>query len=168
MSYVAPSIQATGDLITAAIWNQNVVNNMIAVQSPAIAVVQPSNPTGTSSASDVMMGLGSSFKITTSATGRVIVMISGVRQCTSATAQNFMQLTVGTGTAPTNGSVSTGSVICAQKQFYTDTASAGYDFQLVGSSSGFTIGTQFWLDVFIHTNAGTMSLIDLTCIAIEV
>lgn len=31
MAYVAPSTQVTGDLITAAIWNQNVVNNMLFV-----------------------------------------------------------------------------------------------------------------------------------------
>jgi len=48
MAYVAPVVQVSGDIITAAIWNQNVVNNMIAVKAiadgattAAAAAVQP-------------------------------------------------------------------------------------------------------------------------------
>lgn len=33
MAYVAPTTRSTGDLITAAIWNQDVVDNMIAVKT---------------------------------------------------------------------------------------------------------------------------------------
>lgn len=33
MAYVAPSTRSTGDLITAAIWNQDIVDNMIAVKA---------------------------------------------------------------------------------------------------------------------------------------
>lgn len=42
MAYVAPSSTTTGDLITAAIWNQDVVDNVIAVK----ALVDAANPSG--------------------------------------------------------------------------------------------------------------------------
>ena len=39
MAWVSPSVQITGDLITAAIWNQNVVNNPIALADGQITFV---------------------------------------------------------------------------------------------------------------------------------
>lgn len=36
MAYVAPSTRSTGDIITAAIWNQDVVNNVIALTPTAL------------------------------------------------------------------------------------------------------------------------------------
>jgi hypothetical protein len=38
MAYIAPTSRATGDLITAAIWNADVVANEIALNAGAIAV----------------------------------------------------------------------------------------------------------------------------------
>lgn len=43
MAYVAPSTRTTGTLITAAIWNQDVVDNPIALRAGAIAITTQAN-----------------------------------------------------------------------------------------------------------------------------
>jgi hypothetical protein len=32
MAYVAPTVRTTGDLITASVWNQDIVNDILAIQ----------------------------------------------------------------------------------------------------------------------------------------
>ncbi len=38
MAYIAPTIRTTGDLVTAAIWNADIVANEIAINAGAIAI----------------------------------------------------------------------------------------------------------------------------------
>ncbi len=65
MAYVAPSTRSTGDLITAAIWNQDAVDNVIAVKAIAdgaseiyIPITQDDTGTGLTNKGDFPGGDG--------------------------------------------------------------------------------------------------------------
>lgn len=69
----------------------------------------PSNPTGTSSATAVMMGLAGA--ITPRFSGRVLLMISGAIFNAGIGQGATPQLSWGTGAAPTNGAALTGNQV---------------------------------------------------------
>lgn len=125
----------------------------------------PANPTQTSSATYVMMGLAGS--ITPKFTGRVLLMASGNVTATNAQTATA-QLSVGTGTAPVNGAAVTGTQGGNQVTFTGLTGALTGDYDSQWLFTGLTLGTAVWLDIALKSSSGNVSLTNLALTAIEV
>ena len=138
--------------------------------SPAAAGFTPGDPTGTTSATAVHMGLGSTCTITPRVTGQLLIHVVGdMGTATTAGSTFTAQIRYGTGTAPVNGAAVTGtvagSVVAIILTGYT--ANDRIPIALVGHVSGLTVGTAYWLDIAITTSSGTLTAKNLSVVARE-
>lgn len=123
------------------------------------------NPTGTGGS--VMMGLGSTCKITPSASGRILVSFNFVHGNTAMTTDT-VQVKYGTGTAPSNNATSTGTNLGSQKAMYEPTATASNPVSISGMVvTGLTVGTQYWFDILLGAGSGLATISSIDCSAIE-
>lgn len=128
-----------------------------------------SAPTGTTSTTGVMMGMGGTCKVTPSSTGRVQVRFVGSTANTNVR-QNTMNIRFGAGTAPTNGAALTGTTVMSKNVTTTIfAANSPVAFDVGGVLFGLSIGTAYWLDMNLATNnaADTASLGDTNCTIVE-
>lgn len=136
---------------TAVIQNPPTSNYHAPPAAPAS--IQPSDPTGTTSASAVMMGLGATCTFTPSGTGQVLVTATGVFRDSGTTGAGTIGGRYGTGTAPANGAAVSGTRFGAAADFSvapTGTAS-GIPFCLQQVLS-LTPGTTYWFDLPTASN----------------
>jgi hypothetical protein len=133
-------------------------------------LVGPSNPTGTTSTSPVMMGIGGVCHITPATSTRVFVTIQGQVSNNTTSDASTIGLRQGTGSAPANGAAATGTV-------YGTTIGVGggsnanvtWPFNLCAVITGLTIGTPIWFDLTLSVQVGGTSTIGaLTCSAFEI
>lgn len=136
----------------------------------AFLSASPADPTGTTSPTGVMMGIG--YTITPTASGKIRFAISGVMFNNVATAGVVVALRYGTGAAPANGDALTGTVISGAPQAAIDTAANAVGFEVHGTIGGLTIGTAYWFDLSCATipngtvnSAGVVH--NLSCDAVE-
>ena len=137
---------------------------------PTVYSVAPSNPTGTTNTSGLMMGLAGS--ITPRVTGRVLVIMTGnIANDTTADGCS-VRLRLGTGTAPANAGALAGTV-------YGTIASSTEEQSIVGGNKApftlqalittLTVGTAYWIDCDVAAiTAGTASVADVYISAIEI
>ena len=114
-----------------------------------------SAPLGATGATKVMMGLGSSWALTPSFSGRVRITVCGYSSSTLATNYGILNVAYGTSTAPTNGAALTGT------NFYGSdllagafSATSALPFTLVSEATGLTLSTAYWFDMAVG-NGGT-------------
>lgn len=122
----------------------------------ATVVSGPSNPTGTSSTSLVMMGLDVAF--TPESTGSVWITVVG--QLVNSTAGKGVQgnIKTGTGTAPVNGAANTGTSRGVSTA-WSDVPSTSIPFILEGFATGLTLGTAYWCDLAVEAiSSGTATV----------
>lgn len=109
-------------------------------------------PTGTTSTSDRMMGLGGTCTLTPTKTGRLKVEFVGLLESTggySSTAKVFY----GTGAAPANGAAATGTQIGNRATIAgAGTTSLSSMFKGGGLVTGLTPGTAYWFDLALSTS----------------
>lgn len=129
----------------------------------------PSNPTGTTSTSYVMAGLGlaggssTKFGFTPIAggSGKVAFIISSFGSNTTNN-QNTAQLPAyGTGTAPTNGAAATGTTTQASGSSTPALTNAGgfyFSLGFMGVITGLTAGTAYWMDLQFNASANTANI----------
>jgi hypothetical protein len=134
----------------------------------AVLSTQPANPTGTTSASPLMMGLGSSCKITPVYSSRVEVEFLGLTSNTNAVTPNGVRVAWGTGAAPANGAAASGTTFGSILTPTVITASTNQFFKNGGIITGLTPGVQIWFDIQLNAGGGTATLTALTCNAKEV
>ncbi|MBB4257298.1 hypothetical protein [Bradyrhizobium sp. CIR3A] len=130
----------------------------------------PSNPSGTTSTTGVMMGLGSTCTITPTASGRVRFTIIGNVTNNNSPKNSVMRGRYGTGTAPSGGAALTGTTFSTALTSTTTAAgSPASIFPLEGIVSGLSLGTPVWYDTSLATNdSGTTSTIaSVGCLAQE-
>lgn len=144
---------------------QTATGGALTVALPAYADQSPSNPTGTSSSTAKMQGLGADTAgsgahpctITPSVTGRVRFTISGTANYHVQGQTMTIHGREGTGTAPANAVAVTGSV-------FGNSNGLGYiagqvyeivPFEVTGIVTGLSLGTAVWFD--LDTNAGDNS-----------
>lgn len=140
--------------------------NMLSSANPSTTLqTSVSNPTGTASATGLMMGMGSTCKITPSSTGRVQVWFIGDDTNTSVNTDT-RSVRYGTGTAPANATALAGTSFGNNTQVIS-TAGAPFSFHLGGIAFGLSIGTAYWFDMGLGTNGGTASLTNVTCTVVE-
>jgi hypothetical protein len=161
----------TGDVAsfnntTGQIHDSGLSGSMIASGRGQTLDANPSNPTGTSSTSGVMMGLGSTCKIDPTYSGRIEFIIEGMSNQTAASSISI-SLRYGSGTAPANAASPTGTVIVNPIVSFITTAGGYVPFNETGIATGLTPGTTYWFDLDILVGADTGSVLNLTCVAYE-
>lgn len=142
-------------------------NQEIGLKNP-VATATPGNPTGTTSTTDVMMGLGSTVVFTPSTTGRVLVLCSVVAKQTTSGDGCSVTMYRGTGSAPANAAAVTGTQTGGGKTLTAIAANQTDTMALFAVVSGLTIGTQYWLDLAVHAvTGGTASVSSISFLMLE-
>lgn len=139
---------------------------------PAFAVGQPANPAATASTSLVMMGTGTTCKITPGSGGKVQVAISGLVFTNTAVVNLTFGARFGTGTAPVNGAAVTGTRWgsgAADLVTRGVAIATGTPFCLVDLLT-LTPATAYWFDIALLTSAGadTAAVTNLSFTAEEI
>lgn len=118
---------------------------------------KPSNPTGTTSATAVMMGLGSTCAFTPKTTGKVRVTICGNFYVNAGPNQGTLSGRYGTGTAPANAAATTGTRFGTGSSDQTiKTASTGFGVPFAFTEIlSLTAGTAYWFDLAASSPTGT-------------
>jgi hypothetical protein len=139
-----------------------------ATLSAATLQTASATPTGTTSTTGVMMGLGSSATITPVRTGKVFVEIVG-HGANSITAGGFtFGIRYGTGTAPANGAALTGTTVASLGFAVSDVATGAKAFSRAGLITGLTLNTAIWIDTSCSASpSGTANLYNVTVTAFE-
>lgn len=135
--------------------------------SNANAQSSPSNPTGTTSAVGVMMGLAGS--VTPNTSGQVMIIVSGDIANSNALGGCKVQIRYGTGTAPTNGASLVGTTLGGNVVLTSAIgANDAFPFSVQGVATGLTVATAYWIDIAVTaTTAGTASPADISISAME-
>lgn len=98
----------------------------------------------------IMQGLGSTWKITPSQTGRVFIDVRATGACTTSIGTNkatVALISYGTGTAPSFGASPTGTVTNTLPAIITSPIDATSQFfSVYAEVTGLTVGTQYWFD----------------------
>jgi hypothetical protein len=111
----------------------------------------PSNPASTSSTSFKMMGLGSTLKLTPTFSGTVIIKLDSETKNTVDGNGVQFEIFYGTGTAPSNGSLTTGTQEgpTFERDFWGKNATVGFSTNL--TITGLTVGTPYWFDIALKS-----------------
>jgi hypothetical protein len=159
--FSSPTLTGTPVVPTAAVnTNTAQVANTAFVMSEinkSTFQAQPADPTPTTSAAGVMMGLAGS--ITPSRSGKVMVTISGDMDVAGANNAMRAQIYTGTGAAPANGAALTGTARGSNPQ-QTNGGGAGIvrtPFSCQSIITGLAIGTPVWLDLAVSSVGGVAS-----------
>lgn len=130
--------------------------------------VSPTNPTGTTSTTGVMMGLAGTF--TPTRTGTVIIVLSADAVNGTAVRGVTMQLRTGTGTAPTNGAAVTGTTRGNVASMTQSVATVRIPLTVHATITGLTLNTAVWIDVSIFGTggAGTSTISNVSISVIEI
>lgn len=124
-------------------------------------------PTGTTSATSVMMGIAAS--ITPTASTRLCITVSGQMANNTINDGVTVDLRYGTGSAPTNGAAVTGTLVGIAQTNTVKTAAQVSGFAITGVATGLTVGTAYWIDVSVKAvTGGTATVTGVTICAIEV
>jgi len=125
------------------------------------------SPTGTSSSTQVMLGLAGS--VTPAVTGSVLLIISGVWKNGSGASNGLTySLYTGTGTAPANGAALTGTLRSAAPQATSPAANVNVPFSIQAIVTGLTLETAYWFDLAFSSTSGTNTISGVTVSAAEV
>jgi len=127
----------------------------------------PADPAGTTSASFVHAGFGGTTTITPSNTGKIHFIASFEMKGTAVGNLNA-QLRYGTGTAPTNGTAATGTLVGRSTSAISSAAGQQFPTTLNAVITGLTVSTTYWLDVvFASGSAGTVTMKNVSLSANE-
>lgn len=136
----------------------------------AVLQAAPGNPTGTSSATQIMMGLGTTCHLTPTYSSRIRIEFNGDVSNAVINASSGLQARFGTGTAPSNGAAASGTTVGPQVNSFTaGAAGANNSFAVGGIITGLTPGTAYWFDLgLLAVTNGPSAVISLGCNAFEV
>lgn len=127
----------------------------------------PTNPTGTTSGTPVMMGLGSTCVITPATSTKVRFRISGSMFNNTAPDNSAVQLQFGSGVAPANGVAATGTSLSSVIFGTSSTTNALVPFAVEGVGA-VVAGTAYWLDLSLQqAGGGSATVINIQCILQE-
>lgn len=140
----------------------------IKVLTPASLQTSSTTPTGTTSTTGVMMGLGSSATITPTVSGRIYLAISGTISNNTTGDGVAGAIRFGTGTAPINGAAPTGTGVGPVASWTVPAGAANAPYSISGVLTGLTIGTAYWIDVVLNAiTGGTASIKNTAVCAFE-
>lgn len=128
----------------------------------------PSNPTGTTSASAVMMGLGvATCRMAPTYGTRFRISIMGTVANTVSGTQLSFGLRYNSGAGPANGAAVTGTGASTPISPIIPGTNFPVPFNLEAIITGLTPSTTYWWDIAMSTTAGTASIASLSCNAME-
>lgn len=170
---VLSSLTNTGHVSTAPLNTGTIRDTNFTVANISTA---PSNPTGTTSTTGVMAGVGGTCKITPATTGTVFVIISMQGQSNTGDDGFKADLRISSvagQTAPSNAAALTGTVLQAgitgqwiASSTTTDTPIS--PITLAAIASGLTVGSSYWIDIGEYAvTGGTASFTNIKCTAFE-
>ena len=134
----------------------------------ATLLASPANPTGTTSGTNVMMGLGvSSCRITTTYGTRLMVTFDGAALNSSTGQTTSVQIRYGTGAGPANGAAVTGTQAGAAPPFGNGGAVYQGGFSKTAIITGLSPATTYWFDLALSVTGGTGSVLGVTFTAME-
>lgn len=120
----------------------------------------PSNPTGTTSTTGVMMGLAGALTISATRS-KMMVIISGTVETSASNDGAKLQIRYGTGTAPINGAALTGTAAGAIPSviIFANAPANPLFFSLNAAITGLTPGTAYWIDISLAAVTGGTALV---------
>jgi hypothetical protein len=113
-----------------------------------------------------MMGLGGTCKLTPAYSTRIKLEFNFTIQNTGTGSQTSV-VKFGTGTAPTNGAAPTGTSVGSARNVSVGIAGAPLPITQGGIITGLTPATAYWFDLDIFGSAGTTTIKDIDCNAME-
>lgn len=127
------------------------------------------SPTGTASASGVMMGLSSGTSIITPvSTGKISITIKGMVTNNTNTDSCATRIRWGTGSAPANGDALTGTIAGPASAFTGMVAAAQQAFVDIAIVSNLSINTPVWIDESLTTpGGGICTIVSVTMVVVE-
>jgi hypothetical protein len=139
----------------------------ILTTAAAAATATTAAPTGTTSATAVMMGCAGT--VTTLMSTRVLVTISGQMANSTAGSGATVDLRYGSGTKPANAAAASGTVAGIAQSVVSVSAAQKSGFCISAIVSGLTIGTAYWLDAsLLAITSGTATLTGVTLSVVEI
>jgi hypothetical protein len=118
----------------------------------AAVQASPTTPTGTTSATDKMMGLGSTCAVTPTISGRLKVEFFGALLSTGGFSST-LKVYYGTGSAPANGAAVTGTQLGNRSTLAgSGTSNLTSLFANGGVVTGLTVGTAYWFDLAMNSS----------------
>jgi hypothetical protein len=146
----------------------NSTNDIRLSLTNATLQASPANPSSTTSATAVMMGLGSTCTITPVYSTRVRLSFQGRTVNSLSTQATYIQARYGTGAAPANGAAATGTTIGSSVGSWAAANNAENTFGGIGGIiTGLTAGVAVWFDLSSFVSTGTGSLTNVSCTAME-
>jgi hypothetical protein len=139
------------------------------VAAPVYASLQTTqlNPTGTATVTPgKMMGLAVGNAFTPTASGKVLVTITGYLSNSTTSAPGLV-MRYGTSTPPANGAAPSGTIIGPGCVVNAGFANQTAPFSVTHLFTGLTVGTPYWFDVSIYSASGTASIAGVTISAEE-
>lgn len=149
-------------------WSGSSVVGAIKIPVTPLVVDTQVGPTGTTSASAVMVGMATSITPTT--TGRVIIISSGQMANSALSGGVTVDLRYGTGAAPANGAAATGTVVGTSQTISALLAGLKSGFSIAGVISGLSLNVPIWIDLSQMRlgGLGTSAVTGVTTTALEV
>lgn len=133
----------------------------------------PSDPTGTTNGTGLMMGLAAAFTPTKS--GKAMIVVSGNIAATGLGGGSGAktQIRYGTGTAPSNGDALTGTAVGNMAQVVNAALAlltpGNGNFTCNAVIAGLTLGTAYWIDQSLaRITSGTASISGISISLIEI
>jgi hypothetical protein len=161
------SIAGNSGAFTLSTGLTNSVNDLRLSLLNATLQTNLSNPTGTTSATGVMMGLGGVAKLTPVYSTRIKIQFIGAQANSTANNSITVKAFFGTGTAPSNAAAITGTQVGNNMVTAQNTAANQSSFTQGGIITGLTPGTAYWFDLSLAVGAGTGTLSSLSFNAME-
>ena len=129
----------------------------------------PTNPTGTTSTTGVMMGLSSGVtRITPQVTGNIMMIVTGMIGNNTIGDGSSPQIRFGTGNGPANAAALTGTTVGLLKNFVASTVAGRQGFMCQGYATGLTINTAIYIDLGLKAvTGGTATVFDIDVVAYE-
>jgi len=159
-----PALPTTG--VVGGLVRQNAAGGALTISASTSSQSTPANPTGTASATTVMMGL--SGAITPTNSGNILITISGNVNNSILNSSAVWQIYTGTGTAPTNGVGVTGSARGAANSMLAAVAGDAEAFSAQALVTGLAVGTAVWIDLGLSAGvSGTATVKNIVITAIE-
>lgn len=155
--------------LTAPCWADSPLQ--VPLSQGASVTANPTNPSGSTSASLLMMGLGAAAApctITPKTTGRVFFIIVTDLSMAGVSAAVSVEGFRGTGTAPANGAGTTGTFFDVPRAYTISAAAAFSGATMSGIATGLVLGTAVWFDMAMQsdgTHSATAS--NVQCTAFE-
>ncbi len=153
-------------IVDTAFETRPLVMDDLLVNRLATQQTQPSDPTGTTDTTGKMMGLAGSITLNTS--NKILLILSGDISTNTTADGAKVQLSYGTGSAPTNGAAITGTQCGSRPTFTGLTGVLTVPFSVQCIVTGLNPGIAYWLDATeAAITGGTASVSNLSLSATE-